>query len=75
MKRIHIGSFIKEKLNESPLSIGEFADMIHRDRTTVYDIFKRESIDVKLLIAISQALNHDFFSEIKDPQDPDNTTE
>lgn len=32
------------------------------ERTNVYNIFKRQSIDTETLLRISQILNHDFFS-------------
>ena len=64
MKNIHIGSIIKQKLEENPMTIKEFSDRINCDRTTVYDIFKRKSIDVERLIKISQVLNFDFINEI-----------
>jgi transcriptional regulator with XRE-family HTH domain len=64
MKNIHIGNIIKQKLVESSMSVKNFADKINCDRTTVYDIFKRKSIDVERLIKISQALEFDFINEI-----------
>ncbi len=64
MKDIHIGSIIRRKLNESPLTIAEFAESINRTRPTVYDIFQRKSIDIDLLIRISGVLNYNFLREI-----------
>ncbi|MDR3226412.1 MAG: helix-turn-helix domain-containing protein [Prevotellaceae bacterium] len=64
MKNIHIGSIIKQKVIESSMTIKEFSDKINCDRTTVYDIFKRKSLDVERLIKISQVLNYDFINEI-----------
>jgi len=64
MKNIHIGSVIKQKVKESSMSIKEFAERISCERSTVYDIYERKSIDTELLIRISEALNFDFFSEI-----------
>ena len=61
---IHIGSIIKKKLIEKSMTIMEFAKKINRDRTTVYNIFGRKSIDVELLIKISKALDYDFIHEI-----------
>lgn len=61
---IHIGSVIKRKLDESSLSIIQFAQLIHCDRTTVYDLFKRKSIDVDRLLLISEALNFNFLWEV-----------
>ena len=53
---IHIGSIIKKKVEESKMSIAEFAEKIYCDRTTVYDLFKRSSIDIERLIRISKVL-------------------
>lgn len=59
-QKIHLGNLIKKKFKESGLTVGEFAQRIHRTRTVVYDIFERESIDIKMLEDISRALNFDF---------------
>ena len=64
MKNIHIGSIVKQKVMESSMTIKEFAGRINCERTTVYDIFERKSIDSELLIRISEALNFDFYNEI-----------
>ena len=67
---IHIGSIIKEKFDEQGLSVSWFAKQLCCDRTNVYSIFKRESIDTLLLVKISAILKHDFFKyyseDIKD---------
>jgi len=64
MKNIHIGSVINQKLSESSMSIKEFANRINCQRTTVYNIFERKSIDSEQLFRISEALNFDFYSEL-----------
>ena len=58
---IHIGSIIKEKFDELGLSVSWFAKELCCDRTNIYSIFKRESIDTALLVKICIILNHDFF--------------
>jgi plasmid maintenance system antidote protein VapI len=63
MNDIHIGQLIKAKLTESNISITEFARRIHCERSNVYSIFKRKSIDIELLILISKSLNFDFIHE------------
>ena len=50
------------------MTIAEFARRINRERTTVYDIFERKSIDIDLLINISNTLEYDFIHEIYFPQ-------
>ena len=64
MKNVHIGSIIRTKLEESQLSIAEFAERINRTRPTVYDIFNRKSIDTDLLIKISEVLGYNFLQEV-----------
>ena len=57
-KEIHIGSLIKEKMEERGLSVSDFAHALH------YKIFKRSSIDVDLLLRISEVLAYDFLREV-----------
>ena len=64
MKNIHIGKAIKQKVIERGLRVVDFANAIHCNRTNVYDIFNRKSIDVEQLILISKVLEYDFISEI-----------
>jgi len=71
---IHIGSIIRKILTEKSMTIAEFACKIHRERTTVYDIFERKSIDVDLLIKISKVLNYDFIHEVYFPQNKPTTS-
>ena len=68
VKNIHIGSIIKKVLTEKSMTITEFACKINRERTTVYDIFERKSIDIELLIQISRVLDYDFIHEVYFPQ-------
>lgn len=64
MKNVHIGTIIRSKLEESNLTIAEFAERINRTRPTVYDIFNRKSIDIDLLIKISEVLEYNFLQEV-----------
>ncbi len=64
MSPVFIGSIIEQKVKERKMSIAEFASRINRSRTTVYDIFSRKSIDIDLLLTISDALDYDFIAEI-----------
>ena len=64
IRNIHIGTMIQKKLTEKSMTITEFAAKINKERTTVYDIFERKSIDTELLIEISKALSYDFIRQI-----------
>jgi len=64
-QNIHIGQLIKSVFDQSGLSVAEFARRINCGRSNIYFIFERSSIDVKQLIDISNALNHNFFDDIE----------
>ena len=61
---IHIGTIIQEKLTVKSMSKTEFAYRISKERTTVYDILTRKSIDTELLIKISKVLDYDFIRKV-----------
>lgn len=62
-----IGEIIKERLEAENINVTKFATLIERERTNVYNIFKRESIDTDLLKKIGQVLNYDFFQHFIEP--------
>ena len=55
------------------MTITEFANRIHIERTTVYHIFKQKSIDFDRLKKISDVLNYDFITEIFQKKEPAKT--
>ena len=57
---IHIGKLIEEELHRQERSITWFAKRLYCDRSNVYAIFKRQSIDTEQL-RISQVLHVNFF--------------
>ena len=58
---IHIGSLIEQELRRQDRSVTWFASELHCDRTNVYKVFKKKSIDTQLLENISVILLHNFF--------------
>lgn len=58
---IHIGQEIKKELQVQERSIAWFARKLYCDRSNVYDIFRRRSIDTDLLLRICVILNCNFF--------------
>jgi len=58
---IHIEKLIEEELHRQERSVTWFANKLYCDRTNVYKIFKKQSIDTELLLRISQILHKDFF--------------
>ena len=62
-KDIHIGSRIQQVMKDQGRSVSWFAKQICFERSNVYKMFKRKSIDIDLLLKISEVLGHDFLSE------------
>jgi transcriptional regulator with XRE-family HTH domain len=60
MKNVHIGSIIRKKLTERGMRVTEFANALHYNRSSVYSLFERRSIDLELLILISKILEDDL---------------
>ncbi|UBD14679.1 XRE family transcriptional regulator [Bacteroides salyersiae] len=59
---VHIGKIIEAELHRQERSVTWFAKKLYCERTNVYSIFKRQSIDTELLLRISQILKHNFFN-------------
>lgn len=62
--KLHIGHMVKSVFDKSGLSVAEFARRIHCERTNVYKIFNRQSVDVETLVKISEALEHNFLADV-----------
>ena len=68
---IHIGKLIETELRRQERSVAWFARNLYCERTNVYDIFKRRSIDTELLLRISLLLQHNFFRHYMDEFETD----
>ncbi len=58
---VHIGKLIEEEFHRQERSITWFAKGLYCDRSNVYAIFKRQSIDTEQLLRISIILKYNFF--------------
>ena len=65
-QNLHIGQLIKSVFDESGMTVSEFARQIHLERTTVYSLFERPSIDSVQLAKISLVLKHNFLSDVEE---------
>lgn len=61
MQTIHIGEIIKAELLRQQRTPAWLARKINCDRTNIYHIFSRRSIDTDRLMQISVALSVNFF--------------
>lgn len=76
---ISIGTLIKEELARQERSVSWFARKLSCDRSNIYRLFQKHSVDTALLARISLILQRDFFKELsgdlivsrdEDPQRP-----
>ncbi len=55
---------IEDELRRQDKTVSWLARSICHERSSIYKIFSRRSVDVYLLLKISVLLNHDFFLDI-----------
>lgn len=60
-EEIFIGRMIQEELKNQERTVTWLARKLNCDRTNIYDIFKRHSIDSELLLRVCVVLNVNFF--------------
>lgn len=58
---VHIGMQIEQELRRQGRSVSWFARALYCDRTNVYKLFRKQSLDTELLLRISLVLSCDFF--------------
>lgn len=63
---MHVGERIKSQLFQSGHSAKWLSEQLQCERTNVYNIFKRETVDIALLREICLILKHDFFKELSE---------
>lgn len=63
---MHIGKHIQEIMKQQGRSASWLAKNIPCERSNVYYIYERNTIDTELLERICKLLNHDFFKEFSD---------
>ncbi len=68
MKDVHIGNMIKEELNYQGRTVNWFAKGIYCEKSNVYKMFKRKSIDLEQLMKISEVLDHNFLKDCYEEQ-------
>lgn len=61
LSQIFIGKIIEEELRNQERSVVWLSRKLNCNRTNVYKIFNRTSIDTELLLKISNILKRDFF--------------
>ena len=54
---------VKAVFDKSGMSVSELARQLRCERTNVYTIFRRRTVDVELLAMLSEILNHNFLDD------------
>ncbi|MBD5265453.1 MAG: helix-turn-helix transcriptional regulator [Bacteroides sp.] len=64
MREYHLGEEINKEMRRQGMTLSDFARALHRERPTVYNIFKKRHIATDTLAKICRVLNRDFFKEL-----------
>ncbi len=65
---VHIGKEIRKIMKQRRITVVELAAILNLHRQSVYDMLRRDNIDVKRLVHISQILQYDFYNNCFDQQ-------
>ncbi len=60
-----IGTMIKEELERQERTVSWLARKLNCDRSNIYRLFQKHSIDTALLQRLSVILGRDFFSDLR----------
>jgi len=63
---MHIGNIIKQVIDDNNVNISALAESIGKQRSNLYNIFERKSVDTELLYMLSKKLKYDFFKHYSD---------
>ena len=63
-KKIHIGKLIQTFVRENNINSADLARKIGKTRQNIYDLYKRDDIEVKLFLTLSEVLKHNFMEDI-----------
>ena len=68
---MHIGKKIRTVMRSQGRSVSWLAAQIPCDRSNIYNIYKRDAIDVKLLMRLSVILGHNFLDDLSREMESD----
>jgi hypothetical protein len=64
-EQVHTGQLLKKAVSDSGIKIAELARKIGRSRRFIYFMFDKQDVSLHYILQIGDAINHDFFAEIK----------
>lgn len=63
MKDVHVGEMIQAELKKQGKTVNWLANEIFCEKSNIYKLFRRKSIDLEQLMRISEALQHNFLKD------------
>lgn len=60
-KNIHIGQFIKERVEEQEITLERICNFLDKDEEFIEEVYANKSIDTDLLLRWCKLLEYDFF--------------
>ena len=63
MKDVYIGQMIQDELIRQGRTVNWFAKGICCEKSNVYKLFKRKSLDLAQLMKVCELLNHNFLKD------------
>jgi hypothetical protein len=64
-QEIHLGKLIQSFVIKNNINSADLARKLGKTRQNIYDLYKRDDIEVKLFLAVSDILQHDFIDELR----------
>jgi len=63
-KKIHLGKLIQSFVRKNNIKSSDLARKVGKTRQNIYDLYKRDDIEVKLFLTISDVLQHNFMEDL-----------
>ena len=63
MKEVHVGKMIQNEMLRQGRTVKWLAEQIYCEKSNIYKLFKRHSIDLEQLMRISEVLDHNFLRD------------
>lgn len=66
MKDVHVGKMVHSELKKQGRTVTWLAEQIYCEKSNIYKLFRRKSIDLEQLMKISEVLGHNFLRDCYD---------
>lgn len=63
MKDVHVGELVFAELKRQGRTVNWLASQIYCEKSNIYKLFRRKSVDLEQLMHISEVLNHNFLRD------------